>query len=68
MGAEFTVTFDTNGNILRVVDVNNKTVGFDQFADLSKSPILGVTGVTNTQVLVANSCYVIQNGRRVKVC
>ena len=68
MANTFTVEFDTNGNITRVVDVNGDETLFANFTEISKAPVISVRAVTTTQVFVANSCYVYQNGRRVKVC
>jgi hypothetical protein len=68
MATTFTVEFDTSGNITRVVDVNGKETLFSNFTEISKDPLINVQAVTITQVFMANSCYVYQNGRRVKVC
>jgi hypothetical protein len=68
MADRFTVEFDTNGNITKVVDVKGKQTLFADFTEISKDPLINVQAVTITQVFVANSCYVYQNGRRVKVC
>jgi hypothetical protein len=64
----FTVEFDTNGNITKVVDTAGKTTVFADFTEISKDPLFNVHAVTFTQVFMANSCYVYQNGRKVKVC
>jgi hypothetical protein len=68
MADRFTVEFDTNGNITKVVDVNGKETLFANFTAISKNPLINVRAVTTTQVFVANSCYIYQNGRLVKVC
>jgi hypothetical protein len=67
-GTSFKVEYDTNGNIIEVVDVDGKTIPWGQSSEISKEPLKYVSAVTFTMVYVANSCYVYQNGRKVKVC
>jgi hypothetical protein len=66
--ATFKVEYDTSGNIIQVEDINGNTIPFAKSSELSKEPLINVQAVTFTMVYVANSCYVYQNGRKVKVC
>jgi hypothetical protein len=68
MADTFTVEFDKSGNIVKVVDINGKTTFYKDFLPLSGNAITNMQAVTTTQVFVANSCYIYQNGRLVKVC
>ena len=66
--ATFKVEYDTSGNIIQVEDINGNTIPFAKSSEISKDPLFNVQAVTFTMVYVANSCYVYQNGRKVRVC